>query len=167
MIALNPSQMIQRSKLEFHGLPYQYGFLSQEIPTILSLLQPYMNQSYNLEHKKGREYTHKNKRSNTTLERGSQKHKHKCLNKTARSSARISLESSSSGRVSELCTLLECLKLCMLLECLSAERGRHRSAFIAPEDLIVDAPSMQKDAINQLPVGTPDRSGVRVHVPRV
>jgi hypothetical protein len=37
----------------------------------------YMNQSYKPEHKKGREYTHKSKHSNKTLERRSQESKHK------------------------------------------------------------------------------------------
>jgi hypothetical protein len=68
-VALNPSQVIQRSKLQCHSLPYQYGSLSQEISINWSLL--YTNPSYNLEYKIGLEYTHKRKNDETTLERRS------------------------------------------------------------------------------------------------
>jgi hypothetical protein len=42
-------------KLECHGLPYQFGSLSQGMSINWSLLHLYMNRSYNLEHKKGTE----------------------------------------------------------------------------------------------------------------
>jgi hypothetical protein len=125
-----------------------------------SLLQPYTNKSYKVEHKKGREYTHKSKCSNTTLERRSQG----CVSKENWSKQHSDLTRIAKQRHGRV------LELCMLLKYLGAEGGRHGDPFIAPNEPLVVTPSLQKHAKNWLTASVPDRSGApsdRVHVPRV
>jgi hypothetical protein len=56
-VALNPSQVIQRSNLSAMVIHYINEYLSQGISINWSLLQQYTNQRYKLKHKRGRKYT--------------------------------------------------------------------------------------------------------------
>jgi hypothetical protein len=116
--ALNPSQVIQRSNFSVTIFLISKVSFSQGISTIWSLLQPYTNQSYKLEHKRERESTHtRAKCSNTFLERRSQEHKHKCYKKQLKT-VRISIKSLDS-------VVAECWSYVLLLECLGAKGGHH------------------------------------------
>jgi hypothetical protein len=126
----------------------------QGISTNWSLLQSCTNQSYKLEHKKGREYKHKRKTQQHNAREKITKAQTQVSQETTQNSARITLESLDN-------VVAECRSYVLLLECLDYEGGRHGGAFIAPNDPIDAAPSLQKYAKIQLPTGAPDR----VHVP--
>jgi hypothetical protein len=101
----------------------------------------------------GREYTNKKKTQQHKAKEKITKAQTQVSQESAQNSAQISLESLNN-------VVAECWSCVLLLECLSTEGGRHGGPFIAPKDPIVVAPSLQKEAKNQLPAGVPDRVNV-------
>jgi hypothetical protein len=135
-VALNPSQVIQRSNLSVTVLPYINESLSQGISTIWSLLHSYTKLKLQLIAQE-RDKVHIQE----------QKQQHNAWEKITSAQSHTDTGTAQKQRLdftkSLECVAAECQGYLLLLECLGVEGGRHRGPFIFPKGSISIAPSQK------------------------